>query len=383
MANILINGFSAKAGGGKVLFEKFLKSLYFDNDPVHHYYVITSNAQDYSEFNNTHVTVVETPLRYQKSLYLPWFYFMYIPALVKENSLDGVFNFADLILPVRIPQIYFFDWAYFVYPESVVWQRMTFKDLLIRKVKTAMIKAGLKYVDKTLAQTQTMAKRLNSFHGLTDIDVIPSTVIPVSPEKLRLSDSESRFVLPSKRNKLLFLSNFAPHKNFAIIIPLARLMKRHQSNFSIVTTLELDEHKEARELFKQLGRDGTSEYVTNIGRISPLDVNYLFSQCEGLFFPTLLESYGLPFIEAMQNGKPIFTSDFDFTRDVCGESACYFDPLNPQEAFDVINNAFSNPEVIKKKLQVAERILADLPDWNTVYRSYKKSITGVCQQKCL
>ena len=49
-----------------------------------------------------------------------------------------------------------------------------------------------------------------------------------------------------------------------------------------------------------------------------------------MILPTLLESFSATYIEAMFHGKTILTSDLDFARDVCGEAAFYFDPLNPQ-----------------------------------------------------
>jgi glycosyltransferase involved in cell wall biosynthesis len=57
-----------------------------------------------------------------------------------------------------------------------------------------------------------------------------------------------------------------------------------------------------------------------------------------LFLPTLLESFGNIYLEAMSLGVPILTSDRDFARWVCGESALFFDPLSAYSIVESIKN---------------------------------------------
>ena len=47
-----------------------------------------------------------------------------------------------------------------------------------------------------------------------------------------------------------------------------------------------------------------------------------------MFFPSLIESFGIPLIEAQAVRLPIYTSDRDFAHAVCNENTIYFDPLN-------------------------------------------------------
>lgn len=49
---------------------------------------------------------------------------------------------------------------------------------------------------------------------------------------------------------------------------------------------------------------------------------------QALVFPSLYEGFGLPTIEALAMGTPVAASDIPPVREVCGESAFYFDPLD-------------------------------------------------------
>jgi glycosyltransferase involved in cell wall biosynthesis len=70
-----------------------------------------------------------------------------------------------------------------------------------------------------------------------------------------------------------------------------------------------------------------------------------------LLMPTLLESYGNPYAEAMYHNKTIITSDLDFAKDVCGDAAFYFDPLDENSILATIKQAFSDNQRRSTKVE--------------------------------
>ena len=67
-------------------------------------------------------------------------------------------------------------------------------------------------------------------------------------------------------------------------------------------------------------------WVTNIGRVTPARCRALYGEVDGLFFPSVLESCGLPLLEAMTAGLPIVCADLPYARWLCGDEAIFFDP---------------------------------------------------------
>jgi glycosyltransferase involved in cell wall biosynthesis len=88
---------------------------------------------------------------------------------------------------------------------------------------------------------------------------------------------------------------------------------------------------------------GLQDHIINIGRIPREELASMYSASDALILPTLLESYSLAYVEAMYHGLTVFTSDRPFAREVCGDSAYYFDPLDAENIVDTLMTYFSEP----------------------------------------
>jgi glycosyltransferase involved in cell wall biosynthesis len=368
VGNILINGFSAKVGGGKAIFEDYLsfltKASQNDEDD---YFVITPNEPLYRGWAGKRIHILRVSSLYQKVPFLALFYLHVVPRIVEVNRIEAVLNFGDIVLPVRVPQVYFFDWPYAVYPESVAWAKMSLMNYVRRRVKYYVIRFTLRFATVVIAQTPTMVNRLKRLYGLERVVLVRSPVTVTSMEKISARD----FGLPEERTLLLCLANYSPHKNLEIFLPLARLMKQERCHFTIVTTLDSARSKAARNLLSTVEKEQLHEYLINVGQVDRSHVAALFEQCDALLLPTLLESYGLPFVEAMFNKRTIITSDFDFTRDVCGDAAYYFDPLDAKSIYSVACAAFSDEPTRQDKIGAGFKIASDLNDWPRAFRQYQ------------
>jgi glycosyltransferase involved in cell wall biosynthesis len=56
---------------------------------------------------------------------------------------------------------------------------------------------------------------------------------------------------------------------------------------------------------------------------------WLYQHCKAFFFPSLLEGFGLPLLEAMQAGKPVFSSTCTSLPEIGGTHAFYWDHFDP------------------------------------------------------
>ena len=75
---------------------------------------------------------------------------------------------------------------------------------------------------------------------------------------------------------------------------------------------------------------GLEERIILPGEISDMDKYWLYKNCEAFVFPSMYEGFGLPVIEAMNFGKPVFLSTFSSLPEVGGKYALYWENFDSQ-----------------------------------------------------
>jgi hypothetical protein len=164
-----------------------------------------------------------------------------------------------------------------------------------------------------------------------------------------------------KRGRLTLLYPVAgyPHKNHAL---LNRMNATREAVSGVEVIVSLSE--------AELGvLDAPLTWVRNVGRLDPQGCLSAYQNADALFFPSLLESYGLPLVEAMTLGLPVVCSDLPYARWLCGDEAIYFDPLSAASAWQAIGE-------VKRRLAEHwrpdwRRAMAKLPgDWDQVARRF-------------
>lgn len=68
-------------------------------------------------------------------------------------------------------------------------------------------------------------------------------------------------------------------------------------------------------------------------------------------FPSLMEGFGLPALEAMQAGTPVVSSNASCLPEVYGDAAIYFDPTNVDEMAEKINMVITNKALRKQMVK--------------------------------
>ncbi|QAX82488.1 glycosyltransferase family 1 protein [Pseudomonas sp. DTU12.3] len=70
--------------------------------------------------------------------------------------------------------------------------------------------------------------------------------------------------------------------------------------------------------------------------LSDTSLEHAYAHSKALVFPSFVEGFGLPLVEAMQRGLPAMASDIAVFREIGGEFMAYFDLQAPQSLADLI-----------------------------------------------
>ena len=122
----------------------------------------------------------------------------------------------------------------------------------------------------------------------------------------------------------LYVGNLEPRKNIERLIEAFARMpgKLHQ----LVIVGDRWYHGGAAEVkARGLGLNGRVKFL---GYVPREDLPALFSGAAAFVYPSLLEGFGLPVVEAMACGAPVITSDNSSMKEVAGGAAVLVDPLD-------------------------------------------------------
>ncbi|MGO4988725.1 glycosyltransferase [Gallicola sp. Sow4_E12] len=117
-----------------------------------------------------------------------------------------------------------------------------------------------------------------------------------------------------KKETCFFSADAASYKNHSIIVDACKILKsKNISNYRIVLTIAGNETKLIKTLKKVV--DYECLPIRFIGRISKTQVYEYYSKSI-LIFPSYIETFGLPLLEARIHQSPILASDCPFSREI-------------------------------------------------------------------
>lgn len=126
----------------------------------------------------------------------------------------------------------------------------------------------------------------------------------------------------------------------------------------------------ASEMEESIRRKGLQQRVILPGTISENDKIYLFKNCEAFLFPSKLEGFGLPVIEAMRFGKPVFLSKLSSLPEIGGSLAYYWEDFNSDHMIQLFKSAFEHYSLNQIAISDKIRDYAYGYNWEDSIRHY-------------
>lgn len=292
--------------------------------------------------------------------------------IISKNKINAILSVGNVAVPSDKPQSLIVMLPWLFYPDADdAWEKLSLNVRLTSQLRMAFIRSRLKFARIIFAQTSVAKTRINKWCNIPNYKI---NVIPMGPSLI--ANSENHPILLNKEQlkpgakRLLVLSKYYTHKNLEILIPVAKKIKNAGLNIQIIITIDPHENHSAQNLINSISVNKVDDLIINIGTVPHSSVNSLYHVVDATLLPTLLESYSANYSDSLANGVPIFTSDRDFARIVCGDSAFYFDPNDSESIFKSIkDNIFSDHALREKIVSGIDRIKIQ-PDWNIIAESY-------------
>lgn len=132
---------------------------------------------------------------------------------------------------------------------------------------------------------------------------------------------------------------------------LLEMMKHLPGNYSLV--IAGNSSSAYAENLRHAIRDaGLEKRVVLPGTITDQEKYWCLTNCRALLFPSKFEGFGIPPIEAMRLGRPVFASTLSSIPEVCGEHAFYWEQFDPRSMADRLEDGLkryeSDPQIAKR-----------------------------------
>ncbi len=144
---------------------------------------------------------------------------------------------------------------------------------------------------------------------------------------------------------LLAVSDLYVQKNLKnLIYALALLKKKNPAILLKIAGRPLDTVYFA-ELKRVIGEEKLEGNIEFMGGVSQDVLADLYRRCGLFVFPSSVETFGNPLVEAMASGAPIACSESAAMPEVAGDAAVYFDPRNPDDMAKALARIMSEQDL--------------------------------------
>lgn len=348
------------------------------------YFILHPDNSDYQNLmNKTSLHSIPVSNRMECLKYKLYLEQIVIPKIVRKQKIDVLLTCTSMgawnpgcfhISLIQLP--------YLAYYLSELDFHKPLKLRLQDKAWSQYFRMTRKHLQALIVQTPVMKQRMIERWAFKreQVYVVPPAAIPIST-----TQSRPRTELPEPlksthktRPYICYIAGPILHKNFEILPETWAYLSEKNFDCDIVLTIPPG-HSLVRRMMDKADKLGVAKKFICLGNVPHNQVMILLQHSLCLVMPTLLETLGLPYIEAMHCKCPITSSDRDFARSVCGPAAVYFDPKNPVSVGEAILK-MTVPEFRKKLINAGQMQMRETfssSSWCDIARSYANILKQV------
>lgn len=182
----------------------------------------------------------------------------------------------------------------------------------------------------------------------------------------------SRFFVDPERPIILNSGAYHPHKNLRSLLYAFSLVREELSDAQLVLTGAMSPTY-AASWYPIMLKLGIENDVIITGRVTDVDLAYFYSAADVFVYPSLVEGFGLPPVEAEHCGTSVIASDIPVFREVLSENAFLIPPLDYEVLSEAILQSLEQPIV-----PIGESHPRRHYSWNETARQYYQLYEMYC-----
>lgn len=339
-------------GYGNFLYETFRRIT--ENHPEHEFIFIFDRPFDNRFVFNTNVTPVVAGPPARHPLLWKYWYDIKIPALLKKYKAD-IFISCDgfCSLHTKVPQcLVVHDLAFIHFPAGIKKSHLLFyKRYTPKFLATARAIATVSQFSKNdiTRQYNTAAGKIDVvYNGVKEI-FRPLGIEEKEEVKKKYTEGKEYFV---------YTGAIHPRKNLMNLLKAFSVFKkRQQTGMKLVLTGRLawkyESFTASLKTYKYRNDVVLTGYVPEEELVSIIGAAY------GMVYPSFLEGFGVPVLEAMKCEVPVITSSGSAMQEIAKKAALYADPGNHTDIADKMMLLYKDENLRKELIQKGKQVIKE------------------------
>lgn len=309
-----VNASALKAGGALTVLREFIAHIQDEN----HYYIFINKAVDLNTFpckNTIHLIPVNVTGAIGRIVW-DWFGFKrwfssrnLVPKVVISLQNTSIATAKESKLIIYLHQglaLHGESWSFFKRKE----RSLAFYKYVYPLFIFMFAKKNTQFVVQTQWMQQALCSRFKREKKY--VHVIKPNLIPIDVGAVPIKVLEERFTLFYPATSMVFKN----HKELVYALHALDKSGQDMSEIGLYLTIREEDDRELLALINQLN---LKQNIHFLGALSYDDVLVYYKSCTTVVFPSYIESFGLPLLEAAMFAKPLVVMDADYSREVISD----------------------------------------------------------------
>jgi glycosyltransferase involved in cell wall biosynthesis len=349
---VLVNAASVKEGGPLVVLDQLLKQMRQLRDDIDWAVAIHPSVR-LRRNERPHFAQVDVGNIDANPFGVLRWYEAALPAAIERMKADLVFSITNY-LPLRrlaVPTVLLVQHAghFSERFDDLTRQHLRRPDRVAAWVmKTRWVERSVRTASEVTVQTTSLADAIATRTGrprerIHAIPHGPGTVTPAPFARRNLTGGPVR---------IGYVTKWGVQKNFEVLFEaVARLIVQGRA-IQLILTLAADLPENVR-VIQRAETAGLGEVLENAGEIDATGISALYDSLDIFAFPSMVESFGFPLVEAMAKELPIVAADTPSNREVAGHAGLFFPPADAAALERILGEIIDNASLREAKSAAA------------------------------
>ena len=231
-----------------------------------------------------------------------------LKAVLKKISPDEIISLQNMVVQgIKCKQTVYLHQSFQFSPVRFRFTKKDERSLAFRqRIICRLIRARLNKADKVIVQTNWMKQSVSKWAHFPEDRIVvepPKVSLPIKKEPMEV-----------QKNCFIYPANAYLNKNHRVIVDACRILKKQGvTGYRIQFTLSEGNPGVTRQLLKEIKTEALPiEYIGHLEK-SELFIKY---QTMITLFPSYIETFGLPLLEAKELNGIVLASDRPFSHEI-------------------------------------------------------------------